>query len=934
MNDKKSDKTNIGVTPLSKREKAASISSPITDSDRTNMAADDKTRVRSAKKLSDVDVTNFIRPDQTERQERKPRNNPGTEDKTVIRKEDKTIIRQRKPTDSAHGKANVGNAKDDVPGAGQVGKNFTPDADELTRFNPKPSIPDDKTRIRQKTEEPRSQDELKHQSIVPDVSEYDVLKGRFVLEKVLGAGGMGVVYKAKDLLKVEAQDRDPYVAIKVLGEEFKSHPEAFISLQRESRKSQRIAHPNIVNVHDFDRDGDTVFMTMEYMEGAPLDTLIKQYKSTGLPTDDAWTIIDGISSALSHAHAENIVHSDFKPGNIFVTQKGLAKVFDFGISRAVAIAERATENPEDKTIFDAATLGALTPAYASLEMLEGQKPDVRDDVFALGCVAYEILTGEHPYNRVPADEAERQGLKPKRIQSIKKYQWKAIEGALALRREDRTETVDKFVHNLSPKIRTANRALSLAVLAVSIGITIYFAFFKVHTVDPYEEFNIRNELELKVRIDFYKDHLKNLLKDASFSDDWQDATWKDISDLLKLTQGEDEWVYDKKKQVYDMYLKRIDDGIKSFKLKYASGLLENARRYTDDQDELDLRADALKEAYAKVKSNESKHAEAAAKNIAANNQAQKEAAKNKKKFELFDLALSNVNMQLKCQGRLNMRDLESAVNRLREVDIKRFKKIEPRIIKSLGGCIKQMGEAFPERANEAKKFSLRIFKSNKFLANIVIKARDACDVSLAGLGARGRRAVCSDDLPNKIPGPELVVIPAKGNIRAFAIGKYETSIREINLYCKSSKRCSLITGRDESMPVSNISVQLAKGYLKWLSRETGQKYRLPTRSEWLYSANARRKRLDPNRNCKLSARGIEKGNNLVKADIGAKNDWGLVNSVGNVQEWVYGTGRKLVAVGGSYTTAMDSCNFNSMTSHSGNPDIITGFRVLREIRTN
>ena len=175
------------------------------------------------------------------------------------------------------------------------------------------------------------------------VQSHEVLKNRFILERVLGAGGMGVVYRAKDLLKVEAKDRDPYVAIKVLGEEFKSHPEAFIALQRESRKTQRIAHPNIVNVYDFDKDGDTVFMTMEYLEGTPLDKLIKKYRSTGLPVADSMQILEGICAALAYAHGQNIIHSDLKPGNIFVTNQNLAKVFDFGIARAVAKAELALQ---------------------------------------------------------------------------------------------------------------------------------------------------------------------------------------------------------------------------------------------------------------------------------------------------------------------------------------------------------------------------------------------------------------------------------------------------------------------------------------------------------------------------------------------------------------------------------------------------------------
>ena len=103
-----------------------------------------------------------------------------------------------------------------------------------------------------------------------------VLKNRFILEGVIARGGMGVVYKAKDLRKVEALERNPYIAIKVLGEDFKQHPESWIGLQRETRKTQQLSHPNIITVYDFDRDGENVFMTMELLEGEPLTELLQR----------------------------------------------------------------------------------------------------------------------------------------------------------------------------------------------------------------------------------------------------------------------------------------------------------------------------------------------------------------------------------------------------------------------------------------------------------------------------------------------------------------------------------------------------------------------------------------------------------------------------------------------------------------------------------
>ena len=255
-----------------------------------------------------------------------------------------------------------------------------------------------------------------------------------MLEGLLGAGGMGVVYKAQDRIKVEAKDRNPYVAIKVLNEDFKAHPEAFISLQRECSKAQRLAHPNIATVYDFDRTGGMAFMTMELLDGQPLNEYFAtQLPDSGLAFDDAWPIIEGLARALGHAHRNRIVHSDFKPGNAFICDNGEVKVLDFGIARAVKPPGQA-----DTTTFDAGKLGALTPTYASPEMLDGEPPDPRDDIYALGVVSYILLSSTHPFDRHPANLAQAMDLKPKPIANLTRTQNEALARALDFDRDKRT----------------------------------------------------------------------------------------------------------------------------------------------------------------------------------------------------------------------------------------------------------------------------------------------------------------------------------------------------------------------------------------------------------------------------------------------------------------------------------------------------------------
>ncbi len=271
----------------------------------------------------------------------------------------------------------------------------------------------------------------------------DIIKNRFILEEELGRGGMGVVFKAKDLRKEEAKDRNPYIALKVLNEDFKNNPESFIALQRETCKTQELAHPNIITVYDFDRDGNHIYMTMEWLQGKPLSTLLFEQYFRSCPLKERWSIIKQISLALAYAHQKNIIHLDLKPSNIYVKHDGTVKVLDFGIARVAK--NPGLNKSQDLTIFDAGTLGAITPSYASCEMLENQDPDFRDDIYALACVSFEILANQHPFNRMQATHACFKKVMPPPIFEISKKQYKALMHGLAFIRKDRVPTIEQFL---------------------------------------------------------------------------------------------------------------------------------------------------------------------------------------------------------------------------------------------------------------------------------------------------------------------------------------------------------------------------------------------------------------------------------------------------------------------------------------------------------
>ncbi|MCB1645129.1 MAG: serine/threonine protein kinase, partial [Pseudomonadales bacterium] len=342
-----------------------------------------------------------------------------------------------------------------------------------------------------------------------------LLKNRFVLEEKVGSGGMGDVYKALDLRQQEAQERNPYIAIKILNDSFSRHKDAFISLQREATRTRGIPHPNIMAVYDFDKEGDTVFMSMELLDGKPLDDYLKEHPE-GVSVEDSWNIIDGICKGLSRAHAAGIVHSDFKPGNIYYTESKMAKVFDFGIARAVSTPGDIKADGE-KTVFDAGSLGALTPTYASYEMLTGQEPTKSDDVYAVALVAYELFTGKHPYGRTPADKALERGLEPKPIPFLKRRHWRALKKGLELKGENRTQTIDEFYEGMfseDPHYIRYSAIAAVVIGALSFGV--YSTFFLTNET-PQELVSLMGAREAN------QNSISNRLKSPNFTSEvWVD----------------------------------------------------------------------------------------------------------------------------------------------------------------------------------------------------------------------------------------------------------------------------------------------------------------------------------------------------------------------------------------------------------------------------
>ena len=249
-----------------------------------------------------------------------------------------------------------------------------------------------------------------------------ILRDRFVIDSELGRGGMGIVYRAVDRRRLETGTRQPYVALKLLNADFGAHPDALRALETETRRAQELPHPCIVTVYDFDRDGGRAFIVMELLEGVSLDRAMRQHPDF-IGSDLARSVVASITDALAFAHAHGVVHADLKPANVLLCDDGRTKLLDFGISAALQTGESEG--------FDTASLAAVTPAYASPQRDEGAPTTPADDVYALGCMIYLLMTGKHPFGRKSGGQAKEEGLEPPPLPQCTPGEAAAVRAALA-----------------------------------------------------------------------------------------------------------------------------------------------------------------------------------------------------------------------------------------------------------------------------------------------------------------------------------------------------------------------------------------------------------------------------------------------------------------------------------------------------------------------
>jgi serine/threonine protein kinase len=282
-----------------------------------------------------------------------------------------------------------------------------------------------------------------------------MLRRRYRLENILGRGRLGTVFEALDEYRLESAP-GVHIAVKVLNAGAAKRAGLLNDLQQEFQQLQLLSHPNIVRVFEFDRDGAAAFFTMELLDGVPLGRVLDERKFVPLERAQALAVVRAIGEAIAYAHSRGVVHGDINPQNVFVTTPGDLRILGFTAARGL---QGHSLPPLDFEL----TLPFATSGYASIQVLKGEQPDTSDDIFALACVAYRLLSGAHPFFGRTAIEARQAGVKPRRPPHLSTQQWQALRAGLRWERQGRPTDMQQWLEQFDLR-GAAKRVAPLALL--------------------------------------------------------------------------------------------------------------------------------------------------------------------------------------------------------------------------------------------------------------------------------------------------------------------------------------------------------------------------------------------------------------------------------------------------------------------------------------
>ncbi|WP_404343630.1 serine/threonine-protein kinase [Pseudoalteromonas mariniglutinosa] len=298
------------------------------------------------------------------------------------------------------------------------------------------------------------------------------LSDRYLIEELIGQGGMSYIYRARDTYLEHEHHKEHLVAIKVLQEEYSASEEAITLLKDETLKTQQLSHPNIVKVFSAEFDGAQHYVTMEWVDGETLEQLIKRNKPSGLTFVRAKIILKQLVNALTYAHDKGVIHNDLKPSNIMFDANGNLKILDFGIAK-----QRDNEDEYAAPHNNVELTGGYTPTYASPAQLDGKEATVKDDIYSLACITYELLTSKHPYNRTAANSLAKETM-VKKPKNCPMWFWPSLKHALLLDETKRSGSLKQIFNSLEKD----NRPIIAFALASLVAFSCSFYYFNANNI--------------------------------------------------------------------------------------------------------------------------------------------------------------------------------------------------------------------------------------------------------------------------------------------------------------------------------------------------------------------------------------------------------------------------------------------------------------------